>query len=400
MKITAKKYFLFAALLVLSTTAGADSYYSSFGLGIPHYFVSPQAVGMGGAGMAVQQYLSLNEMNPAGIDLKGFTMISASFQGEIVDNTVSGETIQTRKGSASGFRFVIPLKKNRLAFIAGLKPLTESEMSFDFERQYDDFNLIRSIGTSGGLSAASIGIKYAIFPRLSVGGLFNFNFGAFNEKWSTKFDDDTYLDTKDDISSHIWGAGAELGLIYKPTAFVSLAGIIRTKSKLHIETTIIPGSGIALSPISQTASYPLAYGFGAAVDLTKVLLAADFYSQLWKNYLLDGNRNVFLTNFIRGSVGIEYVGSKDFLVSYPSRVAYRLGASWAQLPFLDQQAHPVKELLGTIGFGFPFNKNLGRIDLAVEAGKRFSTSGAPYSERIVRVTACVTSAEQWFKRIF
>ena len=400
MKITIKKFILFAALLVLSSTAGADSYYSSFGLGIPHYFVSPQAGGMGGAGMAVQQYLSLNQMNPAGIDLKGFTMISASFQGEIVNNTVSGETVQTRKGSASGFRFVIPLKKNRLAFIAGLKPLTESELSFDFQQQFNDFNLIRNIGMSGGLSAASIGLKYAIFPRLSIGGVFNFNFGAFNEKWSTEFDDDSYLDTNDDISSHMWGAGAEFGLIYKPTAFVSLAGILRTKSKLHIGTTITPGSGIAMSPIDQKASYPLAYGFGAAVDLTKFLIAADFYSQQWSNYLLDGNKSAFLTNFVRGSAGIEYVASKDYLTGYARRVAYRLGASWAQLPFLDQQAKPVKELLGTIGFGFPFNKNLGRIDLAVEAGKRFSTSSAPYSERIVRVSACVTSAEQWFKRIF
>ena len=400
MKRTAKKYVLLASLLVLSSTAGAESYYSFFGLGMPHYYVSPQAVGMGGAGMAVQQYLSLNEMNPAGIDLKGFTMISASFQGEIVNNTVSGVTIQTRKGSASGFRFVIPLKKNRLAFIAGLKPLTESEMSFDFQQQYDNFNLLRSISTSGGLSAASIGLKYAIFPRLSVGGLFNFNFGAFNEKWRSDFDDDTYLDTKDDISSHMWGSSAELGLIYKPTAFVSLAGILRTQSKLHLETTIIPGSGIALAPISQTATYPLAFGFGGAVDLTKILLAADFYSQKWKSYRLDGNKDAFLTDYIRGSAGIEYVGSKDFLAGYTKRIAYRLGASWSQLPFLDQQAHPVKELLGTIGFGFPFNKNMGRIDIAVEAGKRFSTDSAPYSERIVRVSACVTSAEQWFKRIF
>ncbi len=400
MKIMVKTIVALFMLLFLSIAARADSFYSAFGLGVPHYFVSPQAGGMGGAGMAVQQYLSLNEMNPAALDLKGYTMISVSFQGEITDNTVSNETVQTRQGGASGFRFVIPIKKNRIAFILGLRPLVKSEMAVDFERKYDDFDMLRTIGTSGGLTAASVGLKYSLFRWLHVGGVFNFNFGAYNETWKTEFNDETYLNTTDDISSHIWGTGAELGIIYRPFRFMSFAGVVRTQSDLHIATTITPGSGIPMSPITQTALYPLAYGLGAALDFNKVLFAADLYTQRWKSYLLDGEPSSLLTNYYRASAGMEIVRSKDFLASYTKRIAVRLGASVAQLPFLDTENEPVIEMLGTFGLGLPFNKNLGRLDLAVEVGKRFSSAAYPYSERLVRVSASVTSAEKWFQRLY
>ncbi len=400
MKITVKSILAFSMLLFLSGALKADSFYSAFGLGVPHYFVSPQAGGMGGAGMAVQQYLSVNEMNPAALDLKGFTMISVSFQGEIIDNTVSEETVQTRQGGASGFRFVVPIKKNRIALILGLKPLVKSEMTVDFNKQYDDFTMLRTIGTSGGLTAASIGLKYSLFRWLHVGGVFNFNFGAYNETWKTEFNDDTYLNTTDDISSHLWGTGAELGLIYRPFRFLSFAGIVRTFADLHIETTITPGNGISLSPINQTALYPLAYGVGAAIDFDKLLLAGDLYTQRWESYLLDGEPSSLLTNYYRASVGLEVVMSKDFLAKYSKRISYRLGASVAQLPFLDTEGEAVLELLGTFGLGLPFNRNLGRVDLAVEIGKRFSADAYPYSERLIRVSASVTSAEKWFQRLY
>ena len=400
MKISAKSILALSTLLLLSGPVKADSYYSTFGLGMPHYYVSPQSVGMGGAGMAVQQYLSLNEMNPAGLDLKGFTMISASFQGEMINSTVSGQTAQTRQGRATGFRFVIPLKKNRIAFIAGLRPLAKSEMTVEFDQNYDDLTVQRHIGTSGGLSAGSIGLKYSISSRLHVGALFDFNFGAYNEKWSTDFDDDTYIDTNDDISSHLWGTGAELGVIYKPLPVFSLAGVLRTRSDLHIETTITPGSGIKQPAIVQSALYPLAFGIGAALDLPTLLVAADFYQQNWQDYHLDSRQAGNLANYTRISAGVEYVGSKDYLVGYTKRIAFRIGGSWAQLPFNDAFGNGVKELLGTAGFGFPFNKNLGRIDVSLEAGKRFSSDSASYSEDLFRITASVTSAEKWFRRIF
>ena len=181
---------------------------------------------MGGAGIGVGQYLSINSLNPAAVRLKGFTMISASFQGEMVDNTVSGSTVTTRQGNAAGFQFAVPIYRNRIAILASLKPLVKSQLTVDFASQHENFDMLRTVRTSGGISAASIGLNYAVLPGIFIGGLFNFNFGAYNEIWKTDFDNDTYRNTEDDVTSHLWGTGAELGVLIRPVSFFSVVGVI------------------------------------------------------------------------------------------------------------------------------------------------------------------------------
>jgi hypothetical protein len=45
----------------------ADSFYSSIGPGMPRYFVSGKAAGMGGAGIAIFDELAINSVNPAAL---------------------------------------------------------------------------------------------------------------------------------------------------------------------------------------------------------------------------------------------------------------------------------------------------------------------------------------------
>lgn len=400
MKLAIKITFISLLAGALNQPAIADSFYSAFGLGVPQYYVSSQAVGMGGAGIGVGQYLSINSLNPAAVRLKGFTMISASFRGEIADNTVSGSTVTTRQGNAAGFQFAIPMYKNRVAVIASLKPLVKSQLTVDFEEVGDDFDLLRTINTSGGISAASLGLNYAVLPGVFIAGLFNFNFGAFNEMWKTDFDNDSYRSTQDDITSHLWGTGAELGLLIRPFGFFSIGGVVKASSKLNIETTKMSSSGAELTPIEQTATYPLAVGAGFSFDFTKVLIAGDIYTQRWESYAVDGQKSDRMTNYTRVGAGIEFVRSKDYLSSYFKRVLFRLGASYAQLPFLDTNGDAATEMFMTGGLGFPFNKNAGRIDLALEVGERSSTEAYPYSESLIRVSASITMAEKWFQRLY
>ena len=400
MKLCLKLLFISLLANALYQRAVADSFYSAFGLGIPQYYVSSQSVGMGGAGIGVGQYLSINSLNPAAVRMKGFTMISASFQGEITDNTVSGSTVTTRQGNAAGFHFTIPMYKNKIAVIASLKPLIKSRLTVDFEDAGEDFDLRRTISASGGISAASLGLNYAVLPGIYIGGLFNFNFGAYNEIWKTDFDNDLYQSTEDDITSHLWGTGAEVGLLIQPISFFSVGGIVKTSSPLNIETTKLTSSGVDLTPIEQTATYPLAVGAGFSFDFTKVLIAGDIYTQRWQDYKVDDEKSDRLTNYIRVGAGIEYVRSKDYLSTYFKRVSFRLGASYAQLPFLDTNGDAATEMFVTGGLGFPFNKNAGRIDLALEVGERSSTEAYPYSEGLIRISASITMAEKWFQRLY
>lgn len=396
------KKFVFLLLLsaAFQQSALADSFYSAQGLGIPQYYVSCQSAGMGGAGIGVGQYLALNSMNPAAVQLRGFTMISASFQGERVDNKAGGSTVTTRQGNANGFQLAIPMYKDRLALLASLKPLVRSQFTVDFSSDHEDFTMMRTMRSNGGVSAASLGLNYALFPGLSIGGLFNFNFGAYAEIWQSDFDNDTYISTKDEITSHLWGPGAELGLFVRPLGFLSIGGVVKMSSPLTIKTTTKTASGAELTPIEQTASYPLAFGCGAALEFSKLTVATDFYLQDWSEYSVDSQQNNDLADYLRIGGGIEYVGSRDYLSTYYKCIAFRLGASYSQLPFVDSNGDGVTELFFTAGLGFPFNKNAGRIDIAVEVGERSSSNAYPYSESLTRLTASITMAEKWFQRLY
>ncbi len=390
---------LFVVLLSFSAVQ-ADSFYSVYGLGVPQYLISAQASGMGGAGLGVQQYLSYNSMNPAAVYLNDLTTIAASFQAEITDNIIGENSVTTRQGNAAGFQFGFPMYKNRMAILASIKPLVRSQMTVDYAEATDDYNVQRIINTTGGITAASLGLNYRLLPSLTVGGMFNFNFGAYNEVWKTEFDDDTYLNASDNISSHVWGPGAELGIHFKPLSMLSFGAMIKTASNLTIETRKTSGGGVKMDPIDQKALYPTSFGGGLALDWKKILIAADVYTQLWDNYEIDGQKDATMTNYLRFGGGVQYRASDDYLAKYHERVVLRLGASYAQLPFIDPNGEQVTEMLFSGGAGFPFSRNTGRIDMAIEYGKRSSSDAFLYSEKIFRISASVTMAEKWFQRIY
>jgi len=387
-------------LLICTTPSSADSYYSSQGLGIPSYYISAQAVGMGGAGIGVRQYLALNELNPGACDLKGFSSVAVGFQGEYVTHFIGDHSQSSISANAAGFRFAVPIAKQRFALLVALKPKVNSELSMEFENFSDQFQAIRTLNSKGGLNTASIGGNFAITKKLAVGLMMDFNFGAYRETWVTDFDDDTYLSSSDEITSHLWGKGLQLGLFAQPASFLSLGAVLSTSSSLKGETTTRTKSGKEIDPLRQDMNYPLSAGVGAALTLPKFLMAVDFYMQDWDQFEIDGKNAENVGDFWRLSLGGEYLDSKEYLTTYSRRIAYRIGASYAKLPAVDQYGEQTAEILGSVGFGFPFNKNAGRLDLAFEVGKRSSSPLFLYSENLYRLSISITNAEKWFQRSF
>lgn len=389
---------LIGVLLIFPEASSADSFFSTAGLGIPQYFVSTQAAGMGGAGIGVRQYLALNELNPAAIDLRGLTMISAGLVGESIGHNIGGSSATTRQANAAGFRMAVPLSKNRFAVFFSLKPRMTSRLNVDFKNSIDENNVTRILDGKGGLSSASIGAQFTIIKGVAVGALFDFYFGTYHELWKTDFESDTFLDSRENISSHLYGKGAQFGLYLQPIKLLSLGATLSTSSRLDMETLTVTGGGKTLDPVLQKANYPTSMGIGAAVDLKKILIAVDVYTQLWNDFKVDDASVSNIADYLRVGAGIEYRDSKDYLVGYARRIAFRLGGYYARLPFVDSFGKQASEMMWSTGVGFPFSKNTGRIDLSLEFGKRHSSDLFPYSENIYRISASVTSAEKWFVR--
>ncbi len=402
---------LFALSMLSPAVTLADSYYSIFGLGLPSYSVSPQAAGMGEVGIGVRQFLSLNEMNPAAVNLMGNTAVTLSYRFESIDNKYNDETVNTRQGNAAGFAMGVPIMDDRMALIARVKPNVGAQYTFAFQNDIflEDTAFERRVTGSGGVSSASGGMQFTATSWLSVGALFNYYFGAYQEIWKTDFASEQYVSTKDDITNHIYGRGVEFGIALRPLEQMTLGLHYRPQQTLTIDTEMTLGlpinavrnvGGHEVEVKDQSVDYPQSIGVGLSYQINKVLVAVDYYQQDWRDYTREGRTNDRLAQFWRVGGGAEYVQSWDPLARYGKRISYRLGGYYAQLPILDLYGDPVTEQFITAGIGFPFKGERGRIDFAVQAGVRNSTDQADYSERIIRVTGSLTGAEKWFQSIF
>ncbi len=378
-------------------TAAADSYYSTIGLGLPKYYVSQKAVGMGGAGIGVSETLTLNALNPAANDIRGITSLSVQFEYEFVNSQSDVGKTNTLNGNASGLQFMFPLKKY-LTFISMVRSLTSSRYMLNTVQYSDSARYTRTIEGNGGLSAVALGVQYKYKDLVSVAGLINYNFGSINEIWKLEFDDSEYQDSKDSYNSHLSSVSYDLGLLVKPGRRWSVGLLYRTGCDLDQRTDVQLGTGYAKKYPNGKISWPSALGAGFSFSLAKMLIAVDYFSQSWSNYQVDGIKRNDFKNYWRLGGGLEYLDSSRPTDRYSRRVAYRLGAYYAQLPFSYSSGNAVDEVFITAGLSLPFSMNNGRVDMALEAGKRGNTTVFPYQENILRFSISVMGGERWFMR--
>ncbi len=378
-------------------SAWADSFYSSIGLGIPRYYVSPMSVGMGGAGIGVIERLTVNAMNPAAINVMGITTLSVDFEYESVDSKNSLAAVNTRHGNASGFRFVVPLKRylNLLTF---LKPLAGSRYTLSLKETTESLDYTRIVKGNGGLNAAGIGMQYQIKPWIALGSMINFHFGSYNEEWKTDFVEETFTDASDEFNSYFWGIGFDLGALFKPRPNIGIGMVYKYGGGLDAETQSTLGSGYDLETTTVDISLPSAYGLGISYAFPKLLLALDYFTQSWTKYKVQNAHRDNLNDYWRIGGGLEFLATKDFLAGYYKRISLRLGAYYAELPFTNSDQSSVSEKFLTLGIGLPFHINSGRVDLSLELGTRGQLPQADYRDAIIRFSGSITGSELWFQR--
>jgi hypothetical protein len=393
--------YIFITLLILlvafSSPLFADSFYSSIGLGTPHYFVSPKAAGMGGAGLSVVDPFAVNALNPAALNIGRMTTVSVDMKYEMIENKLGANAINTSQGNAAGFHFVVPLK-SYLKLISGLRPLTDSRYTLDEENETTYADFTRVVRGSGGLNVASLGLQYIINNWIAIGALANFNFGSFNEDWKTEFFEPGYETVSDNLNSYMWGSGFQIGLLLRPSDKIGLGITYQSGSDLVTETQTEVGITVKSTDERINIRYPQSLGFGASYLANKLLFAADFYHHFWSDYAIENIKIDGYKDYTRLGGGIEYQDARDPFARYMRRIALRIGAYMANMPNVDIDGNRVKERFITAGLGFPFLANRGRVDLSIEYGQRDSGLSDGYGEQIIRFSGSVTGGELWFQR--
>lgn len=393
--------YIFVTLLILlfafSVPLSADSYYSSIGLGTPHYFVSPKAAGMGGAGLSVVDPFSVNALNPAALNIGRMTTVSVNMKYEIIENKLGASAINTLQGNAAGFHFIVPLK-SFLKLITGLRPLTDSRYVLSEENGTEFADFSRLVRGSGGLNVASLGLQYIINDWSAIGVLANFNFGSFNEEWKTEFYEPGYETVSDKLNSYMWGGGYQIGLLLRPTDNIGIGVSYQSASDLVTDSQTEVGITVKSQDERININYPQAFGIGASYMTKKLLFAADYYHHFLSDYSVENLKIDGYKDFSRLGGGIEYQDSRDPFARYARRISLRIGAYMTNMPNVDLSGNRVKEKFVTAGLGFPFLANRGRVDLSIEYGKRDSGAMDGYGENIIRLSGSVTGGELWFQR--
>lgn len=394
--LKSKQLLLISLVVFIANPLMGGSFYSSNGIGLVHHFVSGRSVGMGGIGLAMTEPMTVNYLNPAALVVIPLATLSGNFTHEGTDLKSSSQDAYISDTNVSGFQFVVPLKKDRVALAIGVTPYTGIEYSFSGRDTSSTKSFTEFVSADGGVNTGFLSLGVQPIKNLYVGVSGLFYFGTLRNIWRIVFDSSQFLNTQDEISRHFTAGNLRFGFIYKVLPSWNVGGVLTPGKTLDANTTVILRRITEFTDFPDTEiDLPLSFGLGTSFDIAnKLSVGLDYYSQRWSTVNEDGFEN----DSQRIALGLEYSGRGGLRDSYFSRMAFRTGFFYHDLGIVEASGEKVTEFFGSVGLGLPIKWAAARLDLSLEAGRRGSLSSNTFRETVVRLTGSITVGERWFYR--
>ena len=393
-----KRIHLIILLFVVgfSFPVQSQSFYSAKGIGLVDYFVSGRSEGMGGVGLALVDRMTLNYMNPAALAELPLAYISGNLIHQGVDLSGSVQDATLSNTSVGGLQFSIPLKSGRVSLAVGLQPFSTIEYEFSDANVLGDQAFTEIVNGDGGVDSAFMTFAVKPTKRLYVGITGIYHFGVLRNKWRVLFDSANFRNTQDEVSRSFTEGNFRLGLIYKLKSNWTIGGVYSPSVTLDTKEALELENGFRLTDLANKEfKLPVTYGFGTSflVD-ERLLLGLDYYTEKWSSV----KQNGYVNDSYRIAFGLEYAAKRKLHSSFFKKVALRAGVYYRDIGLEQPLGERVTELFGTLGLGLPIKWSAGRLDLALEFGKRGSTPDNPIKETIVKFTGTITAGQKWFFR--
>ncbi len=374
-------------------------------------------MGMGGTSLAISSPLYINTANPA--SYSGFDSTSFVFEGSVYGklSTLQTTTMSQKSQYASlgSLLFGFPVAKWwRSSF--GLLPV--SSMGYKILDSQTD-NLIGktdyTYSGTGGLNQFYLGNAFRLHKNLSIGFNAAFVFGPLMKEQTVSYPDSSFIfNTKITNTTHVQDILFSYGLLYHKTFntdhFIAFGLTFSNAQKLKgtqdfLATNFTHDYVNDYDRVRDTILYKPAYSssiflpssFGVGVSTGRTdrwLTAADFKMQDWSKFKYNDQVDS-LKNSFEISAGAQFKPSFNDVGNYISRIQYRLGLRYAQT-YLQLHNTQLNEAAISFGLGLPLKKSRSTFNLAVEAGKRGTTSNGLIRENFVRVSFGVAFYERWF----
>lgn len=409
--------FILIAFVCFAQTAYANggSLYSRFALGEMQYSISPQASGMGGAGLAAGSKMYINTVNPALLSEIEQTRVlgQVNFATHALESDYSSAT-QT-EGNFGGTAMAIPI--SRFVVSVGLVPY--SSLNYDqiesgtiTSTDNEEISYQSSFDGTGGLSAIPIALGFNLFESekigtFALGAAYTFLFGTFEKTTSTTYSDLTYEATDEYSRDNLNGSNFTIGLSYKTNEGVFgnndqfyLGGFYTSKTSLDADRELLISSSVGTDTISTSsgnkARLPEQFGMGMAYRFnSRFIMALDYRKQKFSNMTYLNEDVSYRKDASRIGGGIEYSPKYERRSGFFQKLTYRAGA-YVLNHNLKLNNEDINEYGLTFGFGVPLSDGNSMIGINMEYALKGTTDAQLIQENIFRVKISMSAGDTWF----
>ncbi|MDX2247484.1 MAG: hypothetical protein SF052_11940 [Bacteroidia bacterium] len=401
--------------------------YSRYGIGDILSSTTTRNAGMGGIGIAADNYFSINRVNPASYGDLIYTTFDISAFGQF-SRLRSAQSKENQ--FSAGFQdiaFGFPSNKN-VTLVMGFAPFSAVGYNIvDLKNiQLGDSAYIQETqySATGGINQAYVGGSVRMFKRkLRLGVNARYLFGNTQYNWAIflRNPDSTVVENFQLISAsrsvYIKGFSSQFGLIYQDTLNKKENILFRlgvtTDYSLNLKGDRVTefDNGQVLDTTSQgfqTGDIVLPSVLGAGFMINKPgywSVGMDVMYRNWENFQYFTDQTT-LGKELRVAAGTEFSPNPQSQKFF-DRVSYRLGAYWQQT-YLQLENEPIQDYGVTVGVGIPAglkgNSRLNqgratsRINLSAELGRRGNVTSQPLEELYARIRLGFSLNDRWFIR--
>ena len=410
--------------MVLAQTAGMNSTYSRFGLGL----LNDQSQGfnksMGGVGLGVRSGGIINTMNPASYSaIDSFSLIfdvgmTASF-GKMEQGT---KRVAVNNASFDYAHVGMHLAK-RLGLAAGFMPYTSIGYKYSSPEEVVSKSLTTTqantqevgyIGT-GGLNQAYIGLGWRAYRNLSVGANVSFLWGNYYHTVIPVFSEGGVLSSMFDIHDRLYDAslktykidfGAQYPVRLTKQDWLNLGLTVGLGHKIPQDISITEDDKTDTVP--SPFDLPYTIGFGAAWQhKNSLMVAADVHHEFWsacRMPILTENgylpKKGSFKNLTKMALGVQWTPD-PFDKRYWKRIRYRAGVSYTT-PYLKINGMDgPSELSLSAGAGLPITNrtnNRSVVNFGVQWLRRSASGAGMVKENYLLLNLGITFNERWFMK--
>jgi opacity protein-like surface antigen len=398
------KFFvnIFFGLLIMTIDVLPMSFFSSAqqGVGLRQYITHVRGMGMGGTGLALPNFTSLNAYNISLWRYITNTKVTALMRYDINQTDLGLENFTSSTSNFAGVQLAIPLIRYKWVMGLSFTPYTLIDFAYtdkftNLSQPYEE-----NIFYRGSISRVQLNTAWSIFRRLGIGLSFNYYLGTILDRYYLIFNNPEYYENNLGVDYFFRGPGVSLSSDFALTDSLFLGGFVDFKPSIElIKNSIIPTSGI-VDETRLNSSFPLHWGVGASYSYAKNwTISLDYVFQNWsKGFDLENlNLNV-LDDWYTIGLGIEHGHSWERRAPFLKKFDKRIGFSTGKIGYKFNE-ESVKEYTLHLGLGFPFNQNRARLDIALLAGIRGNKSDINVQERFYRFLFSISAGELWFQNL-